>query len=86
MCQKEKARKSKMNVEIESLDLQHLLSQNSLADCFTKRKTNNIFTKMRRMTTAESTRAAGPLQQYTCMAYVAHPHNPPIIEYMHPKC
>ena len=29
-----------------------------------KRKTNNIFTIMRRMTTAESTRADGPLKQY----------------------
>ena len=29
-----------------------------------KRKTNNVFTIMRRTTTAESTRADGPLKQY----------------------
>ena len=46
-----------------------------LLNVLPKRKTKNIFTIMRRMTTAESRRADGPLKQYA-IAYVAHPHNP----------
>ena len=37
-----------------------------------KRKTNNIFTMMRRMTTAESTRADGPLKQYVWLTVHIH--------------
>ena len=37
-----------------------------------KRKTHNIFTIMRRMTTAESTRADGPLKQYVWLTLHIH--------------
>ena len=37
-----------------------------------KRKTNNIFTIMRQMTTAESTRADGPLKQYVWLTLHIH--------------
>ena len=37
-----------------------------------KRKTNNIFTIMRRMTTAEGTRADGPLNQYVWLTLNIH--------------
>ena len=37
-----------------------------------KRKTNNIFTIIRRMTTAEGTRADGPLKQYVWLTLHIH--------------
>ena len=37
-----------------------------------KRKTNNIFTVMRRMTTAEGTRVDGPLKQYVWLTLHIH--------------
>ena len=37
-----------------------------------ERKTNNIFTIMRRMTTAEGTRADGPLKQYVWLTLHIH--------------
>ena len=37
-----------------------------------KRKTNNNFTLMRRMTTAEGTRADGPLKQYVSLTLHIH--------------
>ena len=37
-----------------------------------KRKTNSIFTIMRRMTTAEGTRADGPLKQYVWLTLHIH--------------
>ena len=42
-CHMESARKRKMHVELESLHLQHLLSHNSLAECFTKKKNKQNF-------------------------------------------
>ena len=44
----------------------HLLSDSL------KRKTNNIFTIMRRMTTAEGTRADGPVKQYVWLTLHIH--------------
>ena len=43
-----------------------------LLNVLLKRKTNNIFTIMRRMTTAESTRAAGPLKLYVWLTLHIH--------------
>ena len=54
MCHMGSARKRKMHVVLEILHLQHLFLHNSIAECFTKRKTNSIFTIMQRVTTAES--------------------------------
>ena len=80
----EKARKRKMHVELESVHLQHLLSLNSLAECFTKKKgkqhfhdhvANDYSREYNRRWSVKTIR----------MAYVGYPHNPSIIEYMHPK-
>ena len=73
----ESARKRKMHVDPESLHLQQLLCHNSLAECFTtkkgtKKKNKQHFPIMRRMTTAESIRAAGPLQQYVWLTLHIH--------------
>ena len=76
MCHMEIARKRKMQVELESLHLQHLLSHNSLAECLLKKQQhNNISTIMQRMTTAKSTRAVGPFQQ--CVWATLHIHITP---------
>ena len=42
-CHMESTRKRKMRVELESIHLQHLLSHNSLAECFTKKKNRQHF-------------------------------------------
>ena len=67
----ESARKRKVHVFRKS-SFVAFLSYESLAECFTKKKNKKNFTIMRRMTTAESTRAAGPLQQYVWLTLLIH--------------
>ena len=45
---------------------------NHLLSVSLKRKTNNIFTIMRRLTTAEGTKADGPLKQYVWLTLHIH--------------
>ena len=67
MCNVGSARKHKMHVELEKLHLQQFLSHKSFAECFTEKKNRQHFIIIRRMTTAETARAVGLLQQYVSL-------------------
>ena len=74
-----------MHVELESVHLQHLLSLNSLADGFTKKKNKQNFHDHVANDYSREYKSRWSVKIIR-MAYVAYPHNPTIIKYMHPKC
>ena len=77
-------RKHKMHVDLESVHLQPLLSHNSLAECFTKKKNKQHFHHDAANDYSREYKGRWSVKTI-CMAYGAHPHNTLIIEYMHPK-
>ena len=84
-CHMESARKRKMHVELESLHMQHLLCHNAPAECFTKKKNKQDFHDHAAYNYSREYKSRWSVTTI-CMAYVANPHNLPIIEYTHPKC
>ena len=80
-----KARKRKMHVELESVHLQYLLSLISLGECFAKKKSEQHFHDHVVNDYSREYKSRWSVKTIR-MAFVGYPHNPSIIEYMHPKC
>ena len=66
------------------VELEHLLSHNSLAKCFTKKKNEQHFHDHAAYDYSREYNSHWSVTTIR-MAYVAHPYTPPIIEYMHNK-
>ena len=73
-CHMESARKRKLHAELESLHLQYLLSHNSIAECFTKKKNKQHFHDHAAYDYSRvyKSRCSVTIR----MTYVAHPDNP----------
>ena len=84
-CNMESAQKRKMHLKLQRLPLQHsFLLTTHLLHVSLQRKTDNIFTIIRRMDTAERARAVGLLTAIRT-DYVAYLHRPLIVECRRPK-
>ena len=71
----ESARKRKMHIELESLHLQHLVSHNSLAEYFTKKKNKEHIHDHAAYDYSREYKSHLYVTTI-CMAYVAQPYNP----------